>query len=80
MTHIHKWPRQPCTTCGRPVAVMPSGRFFRHDPPGRRTVGASLVSCDGSLERAPKYEGLIQPELFENQPLEDVGDGSLFRV
>jgi hypothetical protein len=39
-------PRRECPECHREIAVV-SGRYARHDPPGRRP-GAPLISCPGS--------------------------------
>ncbi|AJE84918.1 MULTISPECIES: hypothetical protein [Streptomyces] len=52
--------RRNCPECRREIAVV-AGRFARHDPAGPRE-GGELVSCPGSLLRAP-LEKEIQPGL-----------------
>ena len=64
---VYKWPRRLCAICGRQVAVMPNGLFMRHDPAGRRPIGEPLLSCIGSLVKAPARDGSVQAELFHAQ-------------
>ncbi|QKW08560.1 hypothetical protein HUT18_21515 [Streptomyces sp. NA04227] len=52
--------RRNCPECRREIAVV-AGRFARHDPSGPRGPG-ELVSCPGSLRRAP-WEAESQPDL-----------------
>lgn len=64
---IYKWPRRNCPLCGRQVAVSPAGFFTRHDPTRKRAFGAPLLSCTGSLTKAPASDGSRQAELFHAQ-------------
>lgn len=64
---VYKWPRRLCPICGRQVAVMPNGLVMRHDGAGRRPFGEPLVSCIGSLVKAPAVDGSVQAELFHAQ-------------
>lgn len=64
---VYKWPRRLCPICGRQRAVMPNGLFVRHDGIGKRKIGEPLVSCIGSLVKAPAPDGSVQAELFHAQ-------------
>ncbi|MFJ3097917.1 hypothetical protein [Streptomyces hydrogenans] len=62
----HKWPRRICVRCERQVAVMPCGRFARHDNlVEKRTEHWGLVSCAGSLLAAPGPDDSVQLDLLE---------------
>lgn len=48
---------------------MPNGFFMRHDGPGKKPPGAPLISCVGSLTKAPAPDGSFQAELFHAQDI-----------
>ncbi len=66
-------PRRECPGCGREIAVV-SGRFARHDPPGRRP-GAPLISCAGSHTAPPSM--FLSPDRFGTPSVFELLEGSL---
>jgi hypothetical protein len=66
-------PRSECPECGREIAVV-SGRFARHDPPGR-LPGAPQISCAGSHTAPPST--FLSPDRFGTPSVFELLEGSL---